>query len=272
MSGFRPDIGHATVTGGPDPNRLRDPVTPAQNSKVVGDVDTAVGAGVLGHNKQGIGVLGITEGPDSAGIQGESHQGNGVLGLASGQGRAGVVGENPNGVGVAGKGHVAGLFEGLLKLNGNAEVHGNINVIDGDVILDGADCAEEFDIANVEPAEAGMVMVLGQNGALEPCAKAYDGCVIGVISGAGSYKPGLVLDRRKVEGCRLPVAVLGKVFCRIDADYAAVAPGDLLTTSNTPGHAMKAVDHQKAFGAVIGKALGSLEKGRGLVPMLVALR
>jgi hypothetical protein len=239
---------------------------------VVGDVDTAVGAGVLGHNKQGIGVWGITEGPDSAGVLGESHHGPGVKGLAAGQDQAGVFGDNPNGVGVHGKGHTAGLFEGLVKLTGNAEVHGNINVIGGDVTCDGADCAEEFDIADVEPAEAGMVMVLGRKGALEPCTEAYDSCVIGVISGAGTYKPGLVLDRRRVDGCRLPVAVLGKVFCRIDADYAAIAPGDLLTTSNTSGHAMKAVDHQKAFGSVIGKALGSLEKGRGLVPMLVALR
>jgi hypothetical protein len=46
----------------------------------------------------------------------------------------------------------------------------------------------------------------------------------------------------------------------------------MLTTSSTPGHAMRATDPGRAFGAVIGKALGSLPSGRGLVPVLVALQ
>jgi hypothetical protein len=65
---------------------------------------------------------------------------------------------------------------------------------------------------------------------------------------------------------------MGKVFCKIDARYAPIEAGDLLTTSDTPGHAMKATDPMKAFGTVVGKALGSLENGTGLVPVLVALQ
>jgi hypothetical protein len=48
--------------------------------------------------------------------------------------------------------------------------------------------------------------------------------------------------------------------------------GDLLTTSPTPGHAMAARDHGRAFGAVFGKALAPLQSGIGLLPVLVALQ
>jgi hypothetical protein len=35
---------------------------------------------------------------------------------------------------------------------------------------------------------------------------------------------------------------------------------------------MKATDPGRAFGAVLGKALGSLKEGQGLLPVLVALQ
>jgi hypothetical protein len=70
----------------------------------------------------------------------------------------------------------------------------------------------------------------------------------------------------------MPVALIGKVTCKVDARYGSVEIGDLLTTSPTPGHAMKAVDYASAFGAVIGKALRPLSEGCDLVPILVALQ
>jgi len=66
--------------------------------------------------------------------------------------------------------------------------------------------------------------------------------------------------------------LVGKVFCKVVADGGAIAVGDLLTTSGTPGHAMKAADPARAFGAVIGKALAPLPHGRGLLPILVSLQ
>ena len=151
-------------------------------------------------------------------------------------------------------------------------VNGNVSVT-GDVILTGADCAEEFDMVKVaENVEPGTVMVINQEGALQPSEQSYDKKVAGVISGAGDYKPGLILDRQQSQDIRLPVALVGKVYCKVDAQYAPVEIGDLLTTSPTPGHAMKADDPVKAFGAVIGKALRRLSSGQGLVPILVALQ
>lgn len=144
---------------------------------------------------------------------------------------------------------------------------------DGDIILRNADCAEEFDIVEgAVEVEPGMVMVIEHDGALRPSDITYDKRVAGVISGAGDYKPGIVLDRKQSAEYRLPIALVGKVYCKVDAEYGSIQVGDLLTTSPTPGHAMKVDDPLKGFGAVLGKALGPLEGGRGLIPVLVALQ
>lgn len=158
-----------------------------------------------------------------------------------------------------------------LTVQGDVSVTGNITLT-GDVVLTGADCAEEFDIAEAAEIEPGTVMVLDEEGALHQSRRAYDKRVAGVISGAGNYKPGLILDRRQSQGNRLPVALVGKVYCKVDARYASIAVGDLLTTSATPGHAMKADDPVQAFGSVIGKALRPLEAGQGMIPILIALQ
>jgi hypothetical protein len=115
-------------------------------------------------------------------------------------------------------------------------------------------------------------MVLDEVGTLEPSRHVYDKKVAGVVSGAGEFRAGMILDRRDTSHKRAALALVGKVFCKVDAQYAPVEVGDLLTTSPTPGHAMKATDPMRAFGAVIGKALRPLKSGQGLVPILVALQ
>jgi hypothetical protein len=69
-----------------------------------------------------------------------------------------------------------------------------------------------------------------------------------------------------------PVALTGRVWCFCDASYGAIAPGDRLTTSATPGHAMKAADPDRAGGAVLGKAMSELKAGKGLVLVLVSMQ
>jgi hypothetical protein len=177
----------------------------------------------------------------------------------------------------------AGSNRGItLDTNGNVgigtsnpteklEVNGNI-VTNGDIRLTNADCAEDFDISDTEQMDPGTVVVLGEEGVLHPSQQAYDKRVAGVISGAGNYKPGIVLDRQEPSDTRKPIALLGKAYCKADAGHGAIEIGDLLTTSPTPGCAMKAADPIKAFGTVIGKALRPLGKGQGLIPILVALQ
>lgn len=149
-----------------------------------------------------------------------------------------------------------------LRLDGKA----------GDIILKNADCAEDFDVVAAEAIEPGSVMVLDDNGHLQPSHTAYDTKVAGIVSGAGDYRPGLLLDKQPDATNRLPIALMGKVFCKVDAQYGAINIGDLLTTSPTVGHAMKASDPGKAFGAVLGKALQSCAVGTGMIPVLVALQ
>lgn len=154
--------------------------------------------------------------------------------------------------------------EGKLEVNGDIRAH--------DVFLAGGDCAEDFDITCAEHVEPGTVMVIDRDGALRPSFQAFDKRVAGVISGAGDLRPGITLDRQNERANRLPIALTGKVYCKVVADNEPVEVGDLLTTSTTLGHAMKANDPIKSFGAVIGKALKSLETGRSLIPILVALQ
>ena len=147
---------------------------------------------------------------------------------------------------------------------------GNI-VVNGDIQLTGADCAEEFPTSAAAAAEPGMVMVINDAGELEPSEIPYNHRVAGVVAGAGDYHPGLILDKRDSSMGRVAIGLVGKAFCKVDARYGSINVGDLLTTSATRGHAMKASDTARAFGAVLGKALGALDAGQGLLPVLIAL-
>jgi hypothetical protein len=162
--------------------------------------------------------------------------------------------------------------ESDLHTEGHVHVGGDVNVT-GDVFLaGGADCAEDFDIVNATSVTPGTVMVINEKGTLSPSYQEYDKRVAGVISGAGDFRPGITLDRKKGYPNRLPIALFGKVFCNVDTEFGSIDVGDLLTTSPTRGHAMKVIDHGKALGTVIGKALREFTDGKGMIPILVALQ
>jgi len=243
----------------------------------------AAGDGVFGFGSIN-GVHGI--GTSGTGVGGSSTSGDGVFGKTT------------TGVGVHGQSlgsGMAGKFEGAVEIDGTTSLSGDVNIkgdqtvsgtvavtgdqtvsgtvsVTGDILLANADCAEEFDVSSESDIEPGTVVSLDDHGALCPSSVEYDSRVVGVVSGAGQYRPAIVLDRQIREGPRVAIALLGKVFCKVDADYAPVAVGDLLTTAPSPGYAMKASDVSRSFGAVIGKALGTLDHGRGVIPILVTLR
>jgi hypothetical protein len=203
-----------------------------------GDVGTSDDfQGVYGHSQRG------------AGVVGESGEFDGVYGSSKNPKSAGVSGHNPGGT--------AGYFEGNVVVTGHIE-------------FSGGDCAEHFTVAAGACATPGTVMVINAAGVLSPSAIPYDKRVAGVVSGAG-FTPGIVLDKQDTLAERRPIALVGKVCCQVDAGYGSIEVGDLLTTSPTPGHAMKADDAMRAFGAVLGKALQPLTAGTGLLPILVAL-
>jgi hypothetical protein len=160
----------------------------------------------------------------------------------------------------------------ILNHKGNTAIH--LDGQAGDIILSNADFAEDFDIApaSEQSLAPGTVMVLDAAGKLTESERAYDRKVAGVISGAGNYRPGIIMDKDPEKENRLPIALVGKVYCKVDADFGPIESGDLLTTSGRPGHAMKATDPMRAFGSIIGKALTPLEKGQGMIPILVSLQ
>jgi hypothetical protein len=256
------------------------------------------GEGVNGFSNTGIGVHGINgqgsdpDGPggpgkgapaNGCGVFGESLLSEGVVGSSAsqhgvygsngaGSGKSpnagcGVWGDSAQGYGVYGtsKSGNAGGFDGNVTVTGTLTAN--------DVMLSGMDCAEEFDVATPAALEPGTVVVFNGEESISPSTEPYSKRVAGVISGAARYRPGIVLGRSHSSGeGKAPIALVGRVYCKVDADYSPIAVGDLLTTSSTPGHAMKAADPLKGFGSVVGKALRPLESGQGLLPILVALQ
>jgi hypothetical protein len=140
------------------------------------------------------------------------------------------------------------------------------------VEITGADVAEKFPVS--EDVRPGMVVAIdpGNPGQLCLARGVHNRCVAGVVSGANGLSAGAVLGNLPGQENSPPVALSGRVWVYCDATDQPIAPGDLLTTSDTPGHAMKVTDHSAAQGAILGKAMTSLEEGRGLVLVLVSLQ
>lgn len=140
-------------------------------------------------------------------------------------------------------------------------------------IRGGADVVEGFDSGGVD-IESGMVVVLDptNEGRVVRSNRSYDPTVIGVVSGAGGVLPGLHLGQAGVMDGTTLVAVSGRVNVRCTAENGHIRRGDLLTTAATPGHAMRVTDACSSAGAIIGKALSSLEGEEGLVLLLVGLQ
>ena len=123
-----------------------------------------------------------------------------------------------------GTGIVAAASGNAGVFKGNVSVSGDISV-SGDVLLTGGqDCAEQFDLKAFETADPGTVLVIDESGALRQSSTPYDRRVAGVVSGAGDYRPAIVLGQQaSAEGCAT-IALVGKVFCKVDADAKAAGP------------------------------------------------
>jgi hypothetical protein len=210
---------------------------------------------VYAENPSGSGIYAKTDEKDSYAVLGWNKRRDNIGYL--GKDTAGVYGKSSDGY--------AGEFIGKVS----------VKVLE---ITGGSDLSEQFRIStrskhlqkitgmvvSIDPDSPGELMVSNQ---------AYDRKVAGIISGAGGLNPGMVMGQENtvVDGAN-PVALSGRVYCLADASNGAITPGDLLTTSNTVGHAMKVEDYGKAQGAILGKAMTGLQKDRGLVLVLVTLQ
>lgn len=163
----------------------------------------------------------------------------------------------------------------------NTRANGNIDLkpLAGGVVtvpvleITGADLAEKFPAS--ETLEPGMVVAIDAKNAGKLCLSrgAYNRCVAGVVSGANNFSVGAVLGNLPGHEDAPAIALSGRVYVQCDGSSGAIEPGDMLTTSDTPGYAMKAIDRDRSHGAVIGKAMERLRAGeRSLVLVLVNLQ
>jgi serine protease len=144
----------------------------------------------------------------------------------------------------------------------------------------GADVAEY--ILASEPLEPGDVVELDPHNPkhYRKVREPYSPLVAGVISTA----PGFVLGakhlslalsvngegRGEVEpGERPLLALLGRVPVKATTESGPIRPGDLLTSASKPGYAMRCEDIHRCEGAIIGKALEALDKGEGVILVLL---
>jgi len=139
----------------------------------------------------------------------------------------------------------------------------------------GADLAEPFEMSTPgkEIPQGAVVVIDDENpGHLKMSDRPYDTRVAGVLSGAKGINPGIQLKQQGLLEGGKNVALTGRVYVLADATHGSIKPGDLLTTSGTPGHAMKVRDHVKAQGAILGKAMTGLKEGKGMILVLVTLQ
>lgn len=278
---------------------------------VEGASDAGSGIGVMGRAESATGttygVYAWSESPDGTGVYGAGGNGTGVHGSGS---RYGVYG-NTGRPGIAG--YFVNGWDGLalvavssttgdilqvknddnivFRVNGAGNVQADGGYHCGNNLDDSAGPLDENEIApclyDSSPADfaemlpaaqglhAGEVLVVGADGALARSSAPYQSAVAGVYSTRPSY---LGNGQRWGQAGYAPLAITGVVPVRASAENGPIRPGDLLTTSGTPGHAMKASPITVAgitfypSGVILGKALEELDTGTGTILALVTLQ
>jgi hypothetical protein len=264
------------------------------------------GVGVFGQATTGFGVYGTSSGDGVLGV-GSSHgvygssagaaPGSGYGGYftsATGIGVAGRTTANPTGnnvyapgvhgysqhgaaiLGEAGSGTsaFAGAFLGNVFVQGNLTVTGSKTGYVVDIARNNSpESLERGDlvvVTGVTSPVVGEIPVPLVRKADSEGSRAVIGVVDAVYHVAESEHSRLLTELVE-PGDYLSIVTLG-VFqaIKVDAGYGAIEPGDLLVSSPTPGHAMRADDPRT--GTVIGKALEALETGTGTIAVMVTLQ
>jgi hypothetical protein len=262
--------------------------------------------GVVGVSDKAEGVVGYTHAGSGDGVFGwnlaSSGGGAGVEGSGDGS-VVGVLGDSVTGFGVVAQSGGTGLDGSALRAQGNGiAIYATNNSTDSAMVLGngnsggwlikgfgggsvspqfavnsaGAVTAASFngnsnDFADRLPSESGLepgdVVAIGSDGKLLRTTKANEADVAGVFS----TQPAMIAGLEKEGAPQVPLAVAGMIPVKVTTENGPIHPGDLLVSSSISGHAMRAPE-MPAPGTVIGKAMQSLESGRGTVEMLVMLR
>jgi hypothetical protein len=139
----------------------------------------------------------------------------------------------------------------------------------------GADYAESVDVTGDRTKyEPGDILVIDPNapGKFLKSNQAYSTLVAGIYSTKPGFVGRLHPEDAKTGKTEVPMAMVGRVPTKVSAENGPIKVGDLLVASSTLGHAMKGTDRSLLAGAVVGKALGSLDTGTGVIEVLVTLQ
>jgi hypothetical protein len=171
----------------------------------------------------------------------------------------------------------SGIFDppnNKFRVNVNGDVFA-----DGTFGLGGSGFAEFVEVGSgSRSVSPGDVMVIDPDGrgAIARSDKARSRLVAGIYI----TKPGICATEREWDNHSIasmadefnevPLTMVGIVPCKVSAENGPISPGDLLVTSDTPGHAMR--DEDPRPGTILGKALESLSAGTGTIKVLMALQ
>jgi hypothetical protein len=237
------------------------------------------GAAIFGNSIYGDGVVAYAGGTALTGTGTTGVHGIGDAGY-------GVQGESASNIGVRAVSNSAvvalqaynaaggDLMDGWVTIDGNTKKVYRVGN-DGDVYgrifhPSGADIAEHVsatgqlrpgDVVEIDPLDRGAFRI---------ASTPYSTLAAGIVS----TSPGIVLGggMDEVPENRPALALGGRVPAKVTAANGAIGIGDLLTTSAVPGHAMRCEDRLKCAGAIVGKALETLDSGNGMIQVLVTLQ
>ena len=131
-----------------------------------------------------------------------------------------------------------------------------------------ADLAERIDAAEaLEPGD--LVAIDPEARARYRLARgAKTGLAVGVVTSVPAITlangpPGTAEDSRPL------LALMGRVPVKATAENGPIRVGDLLVSSSTPGTVMRCESLEGCPGALVGKALEALERGEGMIEVLL---
>lgn len=259
-------------------NGIRIESTRADSNGITGVAHNGTNStGVFGWTTEGVGVYGSSD--SSTGVKGTSNSSTAVFGRSTSG--AGVVGWSDTQVGVYGRGLFGVYSVGDAKVEGNLYVTGSksgyvVDIAQNDDTVS-LEAGEVVVISGAGPAVLGEIPLIKVRRAMAGETSA----VVGVVDKHYVPTPKTATPDGKTErvfrdstippGEYLSVITLGAYKAiKVDASYGPIAPGDLLVASPNPGYAMRADSPQP--GTIIGKALGELRDGTGVIPVIITLQ
>ncbi len=284
---------HATVSGNNNPFYPSSTAIVAENAAIQGNAVEGILSGTSGNGFAVLGV-GTAGGPGIGGmVEATSGTTNAIYASVKSAAGTGII---VNAIGMpcnpfcsvgGGTGETITVGTGGTLLTGQVENSSYVTspvfrvnaagkgYFDGGTQTGGADFAESVDVEGVSSSYSpGDLMTVDpdHDRQFRLVTEPYSTLVAGIYA----TKPGVLATPHTMDDAHLasevPLAIVGIVPCKVTAENGAIRRGDLLVSSSRSGYAMKGTDRNRMFGAVVGKALGSLESGSGVVEVLVTLQ